>query len=65
MKNQSFDYAAKTAELEAIVASLQSSDVSLDEALKLHEKGQKLVAEIEDFLKTAEVEITKRTVAEE
>ena len=32
-----FDYAAKTAELESILAQLQSSETTLDNAIQLHD----------------------------
>ncbi|QQS19339.1 exodeoxyribonuclease VII small subunit [Candidatus Saccharibacteria bacterium] len=55
-----FDYAAKTAELEDILAHLQAEDIQLDEALKLHAAGKLLIADIEDYLKQAENEVTKQ-----
>ncbi len=58
-KHATFDYAAKTAELEAVLAGLQDSATPLDEAMKLHADGLKLVAEIEAFLKLAENEVQK------
>ncbi len=60
----SFDYAAKTAELETVLAQLQSDDISLDEAIKLHDVGKKLVAELEEYLKTAEVTVRRRVAGE-
>lgn len=55
-----FDYAAKTEELEGVLAHLQTEDIQLDEALKLHEAGKQLIAEIEDYLKHAENEVKKQ-----
>ncbi len=55
-----FDYGAKTEELEGILAHLQAEDIALDEALKLHEAGKTLIAEIEDYLKHAESEVKKQ-----
>lgn len=54
-----FDYAAKTAELEGVLAHLQAEDIQLDEALRLHEAGKKLIVEIEDYLRHAENEVKK------
>lgn len=54
-----FDYAAKTEELEGILAHLQAEDIQLDEALRLHEAGKKLIAEIEDYLGHADNEVKK------
>jgi len=59
-----FDYAAKTAELESILAQLQSSETTLDRAIQLHDTGEKLVAELEAYLKNAELTIRHRTVEE-
>jgi|GEM_PF-3766013 exodeoxyribonuclease VII small subunit len=56
-KRTDFDYARKTAELEVLLAKLQDSTTPLDEAIKLHAAGQKLVGELEDFLKHAENEV--------
>lgn len=36
--------------LDDIIAKLQSEDLDIDEALKLHEQGQKVVAELEKYL---------------
>lgn len=55
----SFDYVAKTAELDAVLAQLQSNDISLDEAIELHGTGKKLVAELEEYLKKAEVTVRR------
>ena len=54
-----FDYAAKTEELEGVLAHLQAEDIQLDEALRLHESGKKLIVEIEDYLRHAENEVKK------
>lgn len=59
-KQTDFDYAGKTAELEALLAQLQDPETQLDEAMKLHSTGQKLVGELEEFLKHAENEVHKR-----
>lgn len=47
------------AELDEVLARLQQDDIDIDEAMKLHEQGTKLVAELETYLKTAENKITK------
>jgi exodeoxyribonuclease VII small subunit len=54
-----FDYPAKTAELERVVAGLQNPDVDITEATKLHAAGLKLVKELEAYLQTAEIEVRK------
>ena len=63
-KQDSFDYAAKTAELENVLEQLQNPEVSLDEAMKLHEQGKVLVAALEDFLKHAENTVKKQLAKE-
>lgn len=57
-----FDYAQKSAELEALLARLQDPTIQIDEATKLHATGVKLVEEIEAYLKQAENEVRKHTV---
>jgi exodeoxyribonuclease VII small subunit len=58
----STDFAATLAELEKVVAELDS-DVPLEKALTLFERGMQLSNECEKFLSTAEqkVEILKRS----
>ena len=63
-KQDAFDYAAKTAELENVLEQLQNPEVSLDEAMKLHEQGKVLVAALEDFLKHAENTVKKQLAKE-
>lgn len=62
-KNEQFDYAAKVAALDAIIAQLQQNDTPIDEAIRLHDEGKKLVAELNEYLETAEVTI--RTIKTE
>lgn len=59
-----FDYIAKTAELEQILAQLQSSETSLDAAIKLHATGKKLIVELEEYLKEAELTVKHQTAGE-
>ena len=59
--NSQFDYAAKTAELDAVLAALQNPDIGLDEALALHAKGTALVTVLEKYLAEAEVIIREKT----
>jgi exodeoxyribonuclease VII small subunit len=60
-KEDTFDYAEKSGELEAILQRLQSSDIQLTEATKLYEQGTKLVDDIEAYLKKAENTVRKHT----
>lgn len=37
-------------QLDDIIAKLQDEDLDIDTAIKLHEQGQKVVAELEKYL---------------
>ena len=41
-------------QLEDVLAQLQADDVDVDQALKLHEQGNKLLGQLEKRLKAAE-----------
>lgn len=58
---QAFDYGAKIAELEQVVAKLQNESTPLDEAMRLHKTGKGLVKELQLYLGQAEIEIQKQT----
>lgn len=64
MTKKDFNYRTKSKELEDIVAQLQDSDIQIDEATKLHAAGLKLIGELEEYLKQAEIEV-RRHVAHE
>jgi exodeoxyribonuclease VII small subunit len=59
--NATVDFASTLSELEKIVTELDS-DIPIERALELFEKGMKLSIECEKFLKSAEqrIEILKR-----
>lgn len=60
------NYQTLSTELDTILAALQSPDTSIDEALTLYEKGQKVVTELEEYLQTAENKVRQmQTLAEE
>jgi exodeoxyribonuclease VII small subunit len=59
MPDKSFNYQEKTAKLETMIASLESGELDIDEALKIYTNAQQLIQELEDYLKTAENKITK------
>lgn len=63
-KKEAFNYRDKAAELEALVAQLQDPDIQIDEATKLHAVGLKLIAELEAYLKQAEVEVHRHVAHE-
>ena len=49
-------------ELEGVVAQLQSSELAIDEAVDLYEKGLILITALEDYLRSAENKIEKLKV---
>lgn len=55
----SIDYDRLTSELEEIVAKLQDETTSIDEALKLYEKGKEITSKLETYLKTAKNKLVK------
>lgn len=59
-----FDFEKTLAELEKLVAELDG-DVKLERALELFDRGMRMSAQCESFLKAAEqkVEILRRTAA--
>ena len=46
-------------ELDKILDELQSGELDIDEAVKKYERGQKIVGELETYLKTAKNKVTK------
>ena len=60
MPKKPIDYKKLQAELEAIVAELQSGDLAIDEAMKQHDRAQEIIKQLEQFLDEAEQKITKR-----
>ena len=58
---KTIDYKALNNELETVLASLQSGELSIDEALKAYSRGQVIVTELQSFLKSAENQIKKIT----
>lgn len=52
-------YSELNQQLEEVLVKMQDSDVDVDEALKLHQQGQKLVKQLSDKLNQAENEIKK------
>jgi exodeoxyribonuclease VII small subunit len=53
------DYKALSAELDEVLAKLQSSDLDVDEAVKLYERGMEIAKELEAYLEKAENKVTK------
>ena len=44
-------------ELDSVLSQLQSSELDIDSALNLYKEGQKLVGQLEEYLKSAKNEI--------
>lgn len=65
MAADAFNYVQKMAELETVITELQSDDVALDRALKLHDAGKKLVSELESYLDQAEVIVRSHTASDD
>lgn len=64
MSENKLDFEKSLMELEKIVNSLESSEISLDEAIKLFEKGVELSDKCRKTLETAEKKISKLTNVE-
>lgn len=59
MNGDKFDFETAMTELEEIVNLLESGKVSLEESLKLYEKGIKLVREANNLLSEAKERVKK------
>lgn len=53
------DYSSLNDELDEILAKLQSSDVDIDESLKLYEQGREIINKLQQHLKIAENKVKK------
>lgn len=53
------DYQSLSAELDEVLMALQQPNVAVDEAVKLYEKGMKLVASLEKQVTDAELTLEK------
>ncbi len=52
-------YQQLQSELDEVLSELQSSELDIDKSLELYSRGQKLIKQLEDYLKTAKNQITK------
>ena len=59
MTDKPQNYQALNAELEEILARLQSADLDIDEAVTAYERGMEIVKKLETYLKDAENKVTK------
>jgi len=53
------DYKPLSAELDDILAKLQSAELDVDEAVKLYTRGMEIAKELEKYLQAAENKVTK------
>lgn len=63
--SRSNDFEKSISELEKIVSLLESGDITLDESIKLFERGTELAEECRKTLETAKQKIITLTQAEE
>ena len=61
MSENSFDFEKSLNELEKIVSVLEDNEISLDEAIKLFDKGIELSNKCRQTLEKAEIKITALT----
>ena len=61
-RRPSQDYTTMMQELQSLLTEMQAEDLDVDAALEKYERGQRLIAELERYLKTAENKITQRTL---
>ncbi len=54
------NYQKLKSDLEEVLDALQNPDTDIDEALKLHEKGQKLLKQLEAYLSDVETKISSK-----
>lgn len=50
-------YKQLQSELDEITEQIQSSELDIDEALKLYKNAQQIIAQLEDYLKNAKNEV--------
>lgn len=58
-KSTDIDYKTISQRLDEVLVALQSPDISIDEAIALHKEGNELIAQLDTYLKKAEITITK------
>ncbi|MCB0075958.1 MAG: exodeoxyribonuclease VII small subunit [Anaerolineales bacterium] len=59
MSESEITFEAAYGELEAVVAALESGDISLEEALTLYERGHRLAQQCGEMLDNAELRISQ------
>ncbi len=61
-KKTKINYRQLNEELSEIILWFESGEADVDEALAKYEKAQKIISEIEDYLKSAENQLRKLNV---
>lgn len=59
---ETMSFEAAMAELERVVAALESGDVALDDSIRLYERGAALKAHCDKKLSEAEMKVAKITL---
>ena len=54
MSDQNLDYKKLSTELDEILDKLRSGDVDIDESITYYEKGNKIISDLEKYLKESE-----------
>lgn len=60
MARQAKTYQQLKQELEAVLANLQADNLDVDAAVAQYERGRQLIAQLQEYLKTAENKVTLR-----
>lgn len=59
------NYQELSTELDTVLEALQAPDLDVDQAMELYERGQKVVAELEKYLQSAENKIRNLSAADD
>ncbi|MEI6249299.1 MAG: exodeoxyribonuclease VII small subunit [bacterium] len=54
MSDKNLDYKKLSTELDEILDKLRSGDVDIDESITYYEKGNKIISDLEKYLKESE-----------
>jgi len=59
MGSKKIDYKKLSAELDEVVARLQSADLDVDQAVQAYERGMTITKDLQAYLQQAENKVTK------
>ncbi len=54
MSDKNLDYKKLSTELDEILDKLRSGDIDIDESITYYEKGNKIISDLEKYLKESE-----------